>query len=210
MINADFCSGKLINILRWYFQVLLGRSENLPYPDQLPIRQLITNQAQDGAFPAWQTDGPITGQTKTRCGGCLWHRKALQVAIADPFFEAHHKMRTPIQQGGQKRKAEVPAIKDGGPVPGPLQGRRSFQIVHLAGRDHPLLRDPRRRAHSKTACILATPLCFRYLAQRYANSDSLIRLASTTAIRANFRPIRSSHGPYVIWDRTEQIYTTID
>jgi hypothetical protein len=104
--------------------------------------QLITNQAQDRAFPAWQTDGPITGQTKTRCDGCLRHRKALQDAIADPFFEAHHKMRTPIQQGGQKRKAEVPAIKNGGPVPGPLQGRRSFQIRYLAGRDHPLLRDP--------------------------------------------------------------------
>src|SRR5918992_2385677 len=53
------------------------------------------------------------------------------------------------------------------------------------------------RAHSKTACILAAPLCLRYSAQLYANSDSLIRLASTTAMRANFRPSRSSHGPYV-------------
>src|SRR5918992_5979859 len=53
------------------------------------------------------------------------------------------------------------------------------------------------RAHSKTACILAAPLRLRYSAQLYANSDSLIRLASTTAMRANFRPVRSSHGPYV-------------
>src|SRR5919197_1218100 len=53
------------------------------------------------------------------------------------------------------------------------------------------------RAHSKTACIFAAPLRLRYSAQLYANSDSLIRLASTTAMRANFRPICSSHGPYV-------------
>jgi hypothetical protein len=70
-------------------------------PDQLPIGQLITNQAQDRAFPAWQTDGPITGQTKTRCGGCVRYRKALQDAVADPFFEAHHEVRASVEQGAQ-------------------------------------------------------------------------------------------------------------
>src|SRR2546421_12110227 len=39
-------------------------------PDQLPIGQLVADQPQEHAFTAWQTDGPVTGQTKARRGGC--------------------------------------------------------------------------------------------------------------------------------------------
>ena len=111
-------------------------------PDQLPIGQLVADQPQEDAFPAWQTDAPVTGQTKARRGGGVWHRKALQDAVAEPVFEAHHEVRSGLEQGAQKGKAEVPAIKDVGPVPGPLPGRRAFQIVYFTGRDHPLVGDP--------------------------------------------------------------------
>src|SRR5918992_889634 len=73
------------------FSIQLGHAEGTQVeaigqdPDQLPIRQLIANQTQDHAFPAWQTDGPITGQTKTRCGGGFWPPQTPQAWVSAPL-----------------------------------------------------------------------------------------------------------------------------
>jgi hypothetical protein len=48
-------------------------------------------------------------------------------------------VRPRFQQGSQKVKAKVSAIKDIRPVPGPVQWRGPSQIVHFAGSDNQLL-----------------------------------------------------------------------
>src|SRR5919197_22131 len=102
--------------------IQLGHAQRAPIKaigqdsDQLLIRQPITDQSQDHAFPARQANRPITGQAKARRGRSLRHRKAIQDAVADPFFKTQHEMGSGVQQGTQKVKAEVSALKDIRPV----------------------------------------------------------------------------------------------
>ena len=53
-------------------------------------------------------------------------------------------MRSGLQQGAQKVKAEVSPTKDVRPVPGPVQWPGPSQIVHFAGSDNQLLWDATR------------------------------------------------------------------
>jgi hypothetical protein len=50
----------------------------------------------------------------------LWHWKAIKDAVADAPFEPYHEVCPSFQQGGQKVKAEISAIKNISPVPDPV------------------------------------------------------------------------------------------